>query len=113
MKALYPIVESLRDNGFEVDYVSEIKSGISDDEVIKLARQNSSVLITADKDFGTLTFRKKIVSEGIILYRLSGLSNKEKANHVLSVISNHFSDLKGSFTVIGKELIRIRKLPDY
>lgn len=109
----YPIVKSLRDNGFEVDYISEIKSGISDDEVIELARQNSSILITADKDFGTLTFRKKMVSEGIILYRLSGLSNMEKAKHVLSVVSNYSSDLKGSFTVIGKDHIRIRKLPDY
>jgi predicted nuclease of predicted toxin-antitoxin system len=107
----FPIVQSLRDNGFSVDYITEIKPGISDDQVIELASQKARLLITADKDFGELTFRKNKISEGIILYRLSGYSNREKASHILSVIVDHKSDLWGSFTVITKEHTRIKKLP--
>ena len=48
----FPIVRSLRDNNYNVDYIAEINPGISDDQVIDLAHQNNRILITADKDFG-------------------------------------------------------------
>jgi len=108
----YPIVKSLREKDYEVMYITEISPGISDEEVIQIAIENSLVLITADKDFGTLTFRNKMISEGVVLYRLSGMSNEEKALHVSKIISDHIDSLLGSFTVIGKELTRIRKLPE-
>ncbi|MEN8156245.1 MAG: DUF5615 family PIN-like protein [Bacteroidota bacterium] len=108
----YPIVKSLRDQGFNVSYITEISPGITDEEVINLASSKSMVLITGDKDFGTLTFRNRMISEGVVLYRLSGFNNEEKAQRVSSVMAEHFESLKGSFTVIGKELTRIRKLPE-
>ena len=108
----FPIVKSLRDQNFIVDYITELKPGISDDQVIELASQKSRILITADKDFGDLTFRKKKVSEGIILYRLPGLSNTDKAVLVTTIIKDHFSDIPGSFTVITKDSIRIKRLPN-
>lgn len=93
-------------------YVTEISPGITDEEVIQIAYENDLVLITGDKDFGTLTFRNKMISEGVVLYRLSGFSNHEKAQHVSKLISEHIESLRGSFTVIGKELTRIKKLPE-
>jgi predicted nuclease of predicted toxin-antitoxin system len=108
----FPIVKSLRENNFTVDYIPEIKPGIPDEKVIKLAHQKNRVLITADKDFGDLTYIGNKISEGIILYRLSGMSNPEKAELVLSVIKNHISELKGSFTVITKDHTRIKTLPN-
>ena len=44
----FPVVKSLRDHNFTVDYIPEIKQGIPDDKVIKLARQKARILITAD-----------------------------------------------------------------
>ncbi len=108
----FPIVRSLRENNFTVDYISEIKPDISDEKVIKLARQKSRVLITADKDFGDLTYRGNKISEGIILYRLSGMHNLDKAELIVSIIKNHISELKGSFTVITKDHTRIKTLPN-
>lgn len=106
-----PIVKSLRDQGFDVTYITELSPGIPDEEVIAIARDQSRVLITGDKDFGTLTFRNKMISEGVVLYRLSGMSNAEKADHISKVITDQINSLVDSFTVIGKELTRIRKLP--
>ena len=106
------IVKFLRENNFTVDYITEIKPGISDDKVIKLASQKARILITADKDFGELTYKRNKISEGIIFYRLSGMSNHEKAELVLSVIKTHNSDLKGSFTIITKDHTRVKKLPN-
>jgi predicted nuclease of predicted toxin-antitoxin system len=108
----FPIVKSLRDNNFIVDYISEIKPGISDEKVLKLARQKSRILITADKDFGDLIYRSNKISEGIILYRLSGMPNHMKAELVVSIINTHISELQGSFTVITKDHTRIKTLPN-
>ena len=36
----FPIVKLLRENNFEVDYIAEIKPGITDKQVINLANQN-------------------------------------------------------------------------
>ena len=108
----YPIVKSLRDSNFTVDYITEIKPGISDDQVIELASQKGRILITADKDFGELTYRRNMISEGIVFYRLSGMNNNEKAALVVSVIKSHISDLKGSFTVITRDHTRIKMLPN-
>ncbi|MEH2408585.1 DUF5615 family PIN-like protein [Nostoc sp.] len=48
----WQIVERLRLDGHEVLYVMEIQSGITDDEVLNLANNESAILLTSDKDFG-------------------------------------------------------------
>jgi len=48
------IVDILRLDGHHVWYVSELDPGISDDDVLELANQNSAILITADRDFGEM-----------------------------------------------------------
>jgi len=53
-----------------------------DEEVLLLASDNSTLLVTADKDFGELIFRQGYVKHGIILYRLAGIPSSEKANIV-------------------------------
>jgi len=107
----FPIVKSLRDQKYTVDYITELSPGTSDEEVLHLAEQKNAILITADKDFGDLVFRLGKVSSGIILYRLSGLNNKEKATMILRIVSDYSEDLKGSFTVVTTDQIRIKKLP--
>ena len=52
-----PIAQLLRKNGFLVDYVLEIDPGINDEEVLNLANKESSIILTADKDFGELVYR--------------------------------------------------------
>ncbi|MDY6864328.1 MAG: DUF5615 family PIN-like protein [Thermodesulfobacteriota bacterium] len=42
------IIEQLRDDGHSVWYVAEMTPSISDDEVLKLANNESSPLITSD-----------------------------------------------------------------
>jgi predicted nuclease of predicted toxin-antitoxin system len=46
----FPIVKFLREKNISIDYITEIKPGITDDQVINLAKQKQRILITADKD---------------------------------------------------------------
>lgn len=91
-----------------MEYVAEIDSGITDDEVLEMANRKAVLLLTADKDFGELVFRQQRITNGVILIRLAGFSPARKAEIVASSINKHISELFHSFTVINKGAIRIR-----
>jgi predicted nuclease of predicted toxin-antitoxin system len=103
-----PIIARLRSDGHQVYAVVETSAGISDDEVLKQANQRGVILLTGDKDFGELVYRDKRYTCGILLIRLAGLSNKEKAEIVANVIKDHASELENAFTVVSHHNLRIR-----
>ncbi len=102
------IVDRLRQEGHEVLYVAELDPGITDDEVMNLANQENSLLLTADKDFGELIFRQGKIAKGVILVRLAGLSPIVKAEVVADAIKDHAEKLLEAFTVITPVTVRIR-----
>lgn len=103
------IVEWLRDEGHDVLYIAEIDPSISDELVFDLANKNSSLLLTGDKDFGELVFRDgRLVSDGVILLRLEGLSPQMKSQLVSDAIHRNAAGLSQHFTVIAPGRIRIR-----
>jgi predicted nuclease of predicted toxin-antitoxin system len=104
------IVEGLQSKGHDVWYIAEMSPSISDNEVLALAIKHDGLLITSDKDFGELVFRKGLTSSGIILIRLSGMPPEQKVNIVTAGIFQRFNEMKGNFTVIGPKSIRIRKI---
>jgi len=104
------IVLRLRQDGHEVSYVAELSPGILDEEVIVLADEDNTLLLTADKDFGELVFRQGHIKRGIILYRLAGLKSNEKAEIISRVISEHGDELLQAFSVITEKTVRIRKI---
>jgi len=65
--------------------------------------------MTSDKDFGELVFRQHRIHAGVILLRIAGLSQKNKAAHVSRIIRQHSSSLLNAFTVVSPGRIRIRK----
>ena len=104
-----PIVEHLREQGHHVLYIAELDPGIRDQEVLARAAELDAPLITTDKDFGELVFRQQLTSAGVVLLRLTGLSNTIKATTVAAAIRDHETELAGSFTVIVPGHIRIRR----
>jgi predicted nuclease of predicted toxin-antitoxin system len=103
------IVDRLREDGHGVFYVAEIDAGISDDVVLERANQKGVFLLTADKDFGELIFRQGRAFTGVLLLRLAGLPQMEKAEIVSTVIRDHANEFFQSFTVVSPGMIRIRK----
>ena len=103
------IVIRLREDGHDVSYVAELSPGIMDEEVLILASDDNTLLVTADKDFGELIFRQGFVKRGIVLYRLAGLESNEKAEIISRVIAEHGNELLLAFSVITEKAVRIRK----
>lgn len=103
------IIEHLIKIGYEVLFVPEIESGISDKKVLDIANRESAILITSDKDFGELVFRQKKITSGVILMRLAGLQPDVKASIAANAIKEHQDEIKNNFMVITAETVRIRK----
>ncbi len=105
-----PIVDALREAGHQVWYIAEMEPGLSDTEVLTIASQIDALLLTADKDFGTLIFQMQQFTKGVILLRLIGLPLEDKAPRVLWAIKNYGHKMPRAFTVITPQAIRIRPL---
>jgi predicted nuclease of predicted toxin-antitoxin system len=103
------VIARLRKEGHEVLYVAEMDPGISDEAILKRANQNNALLLTTDKDYGELIFRQNRISAGVLLIRLTGLSQIEKTRVVSSIIHDHSNELFQSFTVVSPGRVRIRK----
>jgi predicted nuclease of predicted toxin-antitoxin system len=110
------IITSLQTEGYEVYCIQDNNHGISDEEIVELYAMPNSIIVTEDKDFGDLTFLKKINTNAIILLRYSKLQNE--VGLIIPVLLNFLKEhsiefLKGKFTVLTpfKKRIRIINQP--
>lgn len=108
-----PIVVALRGAGFEVLAIAEEAPSIADEGVLQRAVQRDALLVTADKDFGELVFRQRLVSSGVLLIRLPPTMDlEEQSNRVVAVVQQKgLERLKRSFTVLSEAHTRLRQRP--
>ena len=105
------IVGLLRSRGHEVVAIREIAPGSSDDEVLQLAHRLGAVLITADKDFGELIYRRGSASSGAILVRLASLPASIRAEMIIQLLDERADSLHQYLAVLAPGSVRLRKLP--
>jgi predicted nuclease of predicted toxin-antitoxin system len=105
------VAERLGEDGHTIIYTAGMYPGVTDDDVLHLADQHSAILITADKDLGELVFRQALVTHGVLLIRLAGLSQKRKAELISSAIKERVSEITNAFSVVTPGTIRIRYKP--
>jgi predicted nuclease of predicted toxin-antitoxin system len=65
------LVAYLRADGHDVLYVAEAAAGLSDADVVALASREIRLLLTEDKDFDDLVFRRERVIIGVVLMRIN------------------------------------------
>lgn len=103
------VVERLRLEGHDVLYIAEMEPGITDDAVLGKAKEKDALLVTADKDFGELVFRQRLVNSGVVLLRLAGLSPETRAALLAEVLRDREAELLRAFSVISPGMVRIRR----
>ena len=106
----YKIVEYLKKEGIDIISILELERGVSDYEVIKLAKNLNAIILTEDSDFGTWAFSLKEEINGIIYIRYKPQEYLEIAKTVASVINKYSEKLYKKFTTITKNKIRYRSL---
>ncbi len=103
------IVDRLRLDGHQVLYVAEAEPGIDDHAVLALSLEGEGVLLTADKDFGDLIFRQRLLHSGVLLVRLAGVRPDMKAALVAATFDLHAKELGSGFAVLTSRSVRFRK----
>lgn len=68
------VAEALRAGGADVVFAADEAAGARDEDVLASALAGGRILLTKDKDFGTLVFNDGSRAKGVVLLRIDGLS---------------------------------------
>lgn len=99
---------ALRLAGHDVDFVGDWERDPGDDEILETARVQGRIVVSRDKDFGTLAVRERKSHCGIV--RLVELAPARELPLCLSVLTNHAQDLaQGCLTTVEAHRIRIQE----
>ena len=105
------VVAALRQQGHDVAWIAEDAPGSLDPEVLARAQRENRVLVTFDKDFGELAFRRGLAaSAGVVLFRIT-LASPDHAVRVAVAAFASRADWSGQFAVVEDDRIRLRTLP--
>lgn len=103
------LIAALRDDGHDVTYVVEGMPGATDRDVLATAYEQERLLLTEDKDFGTLVYQLQYATHEILLLRFEE-GDERKNECTLDVLNQHGEKLTGAFTVIQANSVRSRPL---
>jgi len=91
-----------------VEALAEVSPSIPDDDVLKHGTNVGGLLLTADKDFGELVFRQRMIHTGILLIRLAGLDPDRKGEIVAVCIDEYARAIADVFAVLTRRSLRVR-----
>ena len=103
------LVLALRAKGYDIKDIKEERLfGLSDEGVVKLARQQSRIILTCDKDFGNLMKFPLQVHKGVVLLRFSNLAPLNLIKRFIPLLETKLKDkLTGSLVIIKDNYIDI------
>jgi predicted nuclease of predicted toxin-antitoxin system len=104
-----PSILFLREHGYNVLSIQEAHQGISDNEVMLIAKEQNLIILTFDRDYGELIFRYAIENPPSVVYFRSKGDGPLFVGQILHdlLLSNQI-DISAAFTVIDKSSIRQR-----
>jgi predicted nuclease of predicted toxin-antitoxin system len=118
-----PSIKILRDNGYDVLSIYETLRGLSDEDVIKTAREEERIILTFDKDYGELIFKtQRKPPIGVVFFRYKGKYPEDIALKLINIINAkpeiintpdeanliYKIELANSYTIIEEKGIRQR-----
>jgi uncharacterized protein (DUF433 family)/predicted nuclease of predicted toxin-antitoxin system len=102
------VVGYLRTAGHDVVAVAEAMPQADDHAILSRAMSEGRILVTNDKDFGELVFRRGQGHHGVVLLRLHDESSANRVRIMRQVLERYANRLSGNFTVATETSFRIR-----
>jgi predicted nuclease of predicted toxin-antitoxin system len=104
------VVERLRRAGFDVEWVAESSSGMTDKDILQRPDIADILLVTYDRDFGDLIFNQSFPAPRAIVYsRLGRADPRHAADRIAALIEDGIS--AGHMITITKDGERMRPFP--
>lgn len=102
----------LRELGYTVYSIQEESPGISDSEVMSLAREMGAVILTFDRDYGELIYLRGVPPPlGVIYFRFIPNHPLEPATLLAEYLKLKDIQLESNFSILHRDRLRQRKLP--
>lgn len=98
----------LRASGHDVEEVRSRARDMEDEEILAWAHDENRIVVTVDKDFGTLAVALGQPHHGIV--RLPDVPAIERQQLMASVIARHDQELtEGALVTVIRQRIRVRR----
>ncbi len=105
-------VRRMRAAGYDVASIIEDSPGIKDETVLSRAHTEQRIILTFDRDYGELIYRRRLPTPaGVAYFRFAPSTPEEPAERFIELLEIGHITLEGQFTVIGLGWIRQRPLP--
>lgn len=105
------VAQFLISKGYDVIYVGDFMEQALDESILEYASAENRVLVTNDKDFGELVYKKQKRVAGLILIRPKDERPSKRIQLIQYLLDKHWHQIEGNFVVITEKVVRIRKLP--
>lgn len=106
------VVRALRADGYDVLAVSEYTQRSDDRELIEQSYRENRIVLTEDKDFGSLVFVSQVATAGVILIRFPGNRRETLVQTMRRFIQDKVDEIPGAFVVIQPGHVRISRNPE-
>ncbi|PMD96982.1 hypothetical protein BWI97_09890 [Siphonobacter sp. BAB-5405] len=105
-------IQWLRERHVDIISVGEHYSGSKDEEVMNLAIQENRTILTFDRDYGELIFKKGYKPlAGVVYFRWNSFTPEAPGQFIHELLTNADVQLTGNFSVIDENfIIRQRKI---
>jgi predicted nuclease of predicted toxin-antitoxin system len=99
--------------GHDVATVVLESPGAGDEQLLERAAREGRVLLTFDRDFGYLIFRRGVPAPvAVVYFRFVPRSPAEPAEYLLALLGRIASSLPGTLVVAERDRARQRPLPE-
>ena len=104
-----PAVRLLQEAGVDVETVLDVMPAASDEEVLSYARREQRWIVTFDRDYGDLVFRKGMPPPPAIIYLRQEAYSPEKPAQLVQAILAMPEKVRGCFVVVTTRNVRYRR----
>lgn len=103
-------IKLIKTRGYEYFSIRENCSGISDKEVIEIARKQKGLIVTEDKDFGELLFSHGVDKVSVLFMRYDQPQYHQIEKYFLKCIEDYLINNEVCFITITKNKVRYRRM---
>ncbi len=104
------LIDFLIEHKINVLSIRKIAQGVTDEEVIAISLKEDRIILTEDKDFGEWVFAHGESRISVIFLRYALQDFSQICFALLAVIKNSEINLRGTFTTITPNKVRVRKI---
>jgi len=101
----------LRHAGYDLVSITEDSPGIKDQEVLHRAVIEKRIILTFDRDYGELIYKRKLpIPPGVVYFRFDPVTPEETAKFFLDLLAIEALTWEGQFSTVERGRVRQRPL---